>query len=159
MSYAWHRSPSKLTLTNQLESNGTCSRHVDAAAIGWRTHRFDVQARVARPLNKPQTAVDGPIDARKPHRDLGILEPHRHEADQRSQTGRADAENSVRSKLWVAGHDSQPLRASARRARRQKAHRMGERRPTRARALATVCRHGRGNSRAAAALRRARFSS
>ena len=126
---------------------------------GRSSHSFDVEARVERPPDKRQIAVDGPVDARKPLHDHQIFELLGHGAHQRTQTGRPGAKNSAQSKLWVAGHDSRPHEESARCARRRQAHSMSGHRPTHAKALPTVYWHGWGTSRAAAAFRRARFSS
>jgi hypothetical protein len=99
MRHARHRLPCACTATNQLETNLPCSHDNDAAAIGRRSHGLDVQARLERSPDTPQIAIDGPVDARKPLNDRRVSMLHHHEANQPSQTGRADAENSCRSKL------------------------------------------------------------
>ena len=105
MRYGRHRSLCTLTLTNQLETNGSCSGHIGAAAVGRRSSRVDVQSRVERPPVKLQNSASRPAAARRPLHEVGFCELLGLGAHQRSHTSHPKAQNTCGSKLPVMGHD------------------------------------------------------
>ena len=124
MRHGRHRSLCTRTLTNQLGTNRACTQGIDAAAIGRTSPRVDVEARVERAPDKPQTGPERPAAARRPLHDVGIFELLGHGACQRTQTSQPKPKNKLRSKLRAAGHDLWPQRSLRGRARRQQARGM-----------------------------------
>ena len=141
MRHGWHRSPCTRTAMHGLETNRTRSRDIDAAALGRRSPRVDVEARVERAPDKPQTGPERPAPARRPLRDFGIFELLGHGADQRTHTSQPKAKNTRRSNLPVAGHDLCPARSLRGRARWLEARGMRKPRPRHAKALPTARTH------------------
>ena len=141
MRYGRHRSPCTLTLTIQLETNGVCSQHTDAAALGRRSLRVDVEARVERAPDMSQTGPERPAAARRPLHDVEIFELLGHGAHQRNQTRQPKAKNTCRSDLRAAGHDLWPQRSLRGRARRQQARGMRKAWPKHDKALPAARTH------------------
>ena len=121
-----HRSPCVLTLTNQLETKGPYSRHIDAAPMSRISSCIDVEARVERAPDMSQTGPERPAAARRPLHDVEIFELLGHGAQQRSHTRQPKAKNTCRSKLRAAGHDLWPQRSLRGRTRRQQARGMSK---------------------------------
>ena len=106
--YGRHRSACARAAAAGLETNGTCSRHTDAAPIGQRSPCLDVERRVERPPDKLQIAADSLAAARRPLHDVGTCELLDHGADQRNHTSKPEVKNTHQSRLPVAGHDIRP---------------------------------------------------
>ena len=100
-----------------------------------------------------------PTAVTKPHRENRIPALLGHRAHPPIQTSRPDAKNTAGSKLWVTGHDIHPGECSRGATRRLRAQWMARLRSSRVRALQTDCWCSGHASWAAAATRRAHFSS
>ena len=83
-----------LTLTNQLETKGPYSRHIDAAPMSRISSCIDVEARVERAPDKPQIDAERPAAVRKPFHELAICKPFGHGAHQRTQTSHPEAKST-----------------------------------------------------------------
>ena len=140
-SYARRRSPSELTVTNQLEISWASSRRTYAAPIGRARSHVDVELHLDRPPDKPRIDAEGPAAARRPLNGFGIFELLDHGAHQRTQTSQPGAKNSVPSKLPVARHDLWPHQRSRGGTRWLEAHMMRNPRTRHGKALQTARTH------------------
>ena len=139
--YGRRRSPCERTVTNQLETNGACSRHIEAATMGRRSPCNDVEARVERAPDKPQIDAERPAAARRQLHELGIFELLGHGAHQQTQTSQSEAKNTARSKLPVARHDLKSHQRSRGGARWLDAHGMRKPRQRHGKAHPTAPTH------------------
>ena len=141
MRYGRHRSACARAAAIGLETNGTCSRHTDAAPTGESSPCLDVERRVERPPDKLPIVAERPAAAYRPLHNLGIFEPLGHGADQRSHTSQPEAKSTHRSKLPVAGHDIWPHKHLRGGVRWVEARGMRKPRPRHAKALPTARTH------------------